>query len=433
MRACTSTLIACLLATGCTTEAPDSLDTADQGVAELRVDATSLLTLNVTRVTVEAAGDTTELVFHGETGTFDASLFLPAGPQSLTARAYADTTLVGASNPVAVDVQPGVVTRVALRIIDLSVDMPIFGPIVDSLTYPTTTQAGSPVTFTIAAVAPANDPVVYDWTTNDCPDSTFTSPHEATTSWSKPTAGACTITAAAISNGVAARRSFVVTVFPAGADTGAVSVSGVFVARPGLELALSDVGCSVVSGSNASCPGMIAAPATTSYVLNAYSWGLSTPGTLAMSDNCGGLFFETFRTGDVIQGRWQPPIAGGVCILTAHAVNSDGGIATVSAAVLTRAGTPPQPPQIALALPPSARLFSFVTAFINVSWFDGLPGSVVVIDTCGGGTTQHDGATSFNRDWQVSSVVASCTVTVQATNTTGVTTVAAGQFQVVLF
>jgi hypothetical protein len=118
MRLCTYVLSVCVFAIGCTTTHPDMLGTASQGVAELRVDAASLVAADVTRVTVETGGLTEELLLNPATGTFDGALFLPAGPQDVVARAFSDQALIGASNPTSVIVQVSAVTRVTLRIID---------------------------------------------------------------------------------------------------------------------------------------------------------------------------------------------------------------------------------------------------------------------------------------------------------------------------
>src|SRR5262249_37447330 len=156
--------------------------------------------------TLAAAGQSQDLVQNFTTGTFDGTLILPAGTQSLVASAFSGDTLVGQSQPVSVDVQPGVVTRVTVRILDLTTDTPIYGPIVDSLSLPTTTEAGTHVTFAISVVAPLGDPVSYSWT-SDCPDSAFSTPDAAATGWSKPTQGACNITVTATSNGFSVAQS----------------------------------------------------------------------------------------------------------------------------------------------------------------------------------------------------------------------------------
>src|ERR1051325_6321169 len=116
MRACLCNLIVAVLMVGCTTTNPE-LDTDHQGV-ELHVDTKPFLTGPITRVSVEAAGQTQDLVFNPATQTFDGTLFLPAGMQSLVARAFGGDMLVGQSQPTPVQVTPGTITRVLLRILD---------------------------------------------------------------------------------------------------------------------------------------------------------------------------------------------------------------------------------------------------------------------------------------------------------------------------
>src|ERR1044071_1269147 len=158
MRACLRSLWIVMFALGCTGH-PDARE-ADRGVAELRIDASPLLASNVTRVTVEAAGQTADLVSNATTGTFDGTLLVPAGSQSFVARAFSDQTLVGQSAPTPAVVQVGAVTRIVIRILDITPDAPpVFGPIFDSLTYPTTVTAGAQTSLAISVVAPAGDPV----------------------------------------------------------------------------------------------------------------------------------------------------------------------------------------------------------------------------------------------------------------------------------
>ncbi len=436
MRACTSTLIVCLLAVGCASAGQDSTDTEDQGIAELRADAASLQAANVTRVTVEVGGQTQELLFNSVTFTYDAALFLPSGSQTLTARAFSDDTQVGASNPVTVNVQPGLVTRVVLRIIDTTVEVPLFGPLLDSITFPTTIQAGGSATFSVAIAAPANDPVSYLWSSS-CLDSDFTSPFTATTSWSKSTPGSCRIDLRATSNGISIETSFTIVVFPEGADNGAVDVSGTFIAAPQLAFFSTGESCSVFSrGTNQSCQKMIASPTVIDFGFTVLGWGLGSPGSLSVSDNCGGRFGVTFRNPDNIQGNWLPPTAGGICVLKVTAVNTDGGIGTLSVAILTRPGTPliSQAPQVFLGLDngcsnasnfPETPLCGSVGpgaafgATASANYFDGFAGRLTIEDNCGGGLTEGT-ANFFIRKWTVSNTPgALCTVTARAANLQG--------------
>src|ERR1044071_6247680 len=116
--------------------------------------------------------------------------------------------LVGQSQPTAVQVTPGTITRGLLRILHLTgTPGQIYGPIFDSLSFPPTTDAGTTVTFAISVVAPLGDPVTYAWS-SDCMDSMFTAASAATTGWSKAAQGTCTITVTAPSNGLTVGPSF---------------------------------------------------------------------------------------------------------------------------------------------------------------------------------------------------------------------------------
>jgi hypothetical protein len=436
-------LTACLVMIGCTAvepDAPDAVSAVSQGVTEVRVDAQSFTGL-VSRVTVEGSGRTQDLVLNFETQTFDGVLTLPSGTQTVVARAFSGADLVGVSTPTAVDVQPGVVTRLLLRIVDVSVETPTFGPIFDSLTFPTSAEVGAPITFALSVVAPAGDPVTYSWTSG-CAAATFSAPDAATTSWSSSSVGSCQIDVVATSRGLSVHQSFFVVVFPAGSLDGGVSISGTFVRSPALELRLNTVHCDVLTGSSdSSCPDAIASPATTSFQLNVFGWGVSTPGTLEITDNCGGSFGVTFPSEDLIQGAWLPPAAGGVCIITGRAINGDGAIGTVTAAVLVHPGTQAtsQTPSLNVSIStefgscflfnndPTAPLSCGgteigVSVFLNTnaSYLDGNPGTLEVTDDCGGGHTVSSNPFNFGQLWTVTpSGGTSCTVTVRATSLQG--------------
>ena len=404
VRACMSSLIIAVFVVACTTNHTESTGSDQQGIAELHVDAHSLIGANVTRVTVDNSGQTTDLAFNPRTGTFDAELLLTAGTQTLTAHAFAGDTLVGASNPTPVVVTDGIITRVVLRILDLTTGPPqVFGPIFDSISFPTTTEVNTLVTFAIAVIAPVGDPVTYAWSA-DCADGSFTPPDAATTQFSKPTAGACAVTVTATSNGFSVVQSFVIAVFPAGATSGALLISTAFVSPPTLQISLPDLGCSQSSNSigfNASCQNTIAAPTVTSYNASVLSWNGSDPGTIDVTDNCGGSVGVSSGGSSDLSGFWLPPAAGGTCIITARAVDADGLVTTESLAVLARPGTAPpigSAPSVfaeyetgcvfgGSTFPSFCGSFSvgaIRTVFYEVFLFDGHPGRTTMTDTCAG-------------------------------------------------
>jgi hypothetical protein len=439
MRAWITTWLVAVLTVGCTTNNTESLAADPQGLAELRVDAGPLLAAGITRITVDGGGPAQELVLNPDTGTFDGTLFLTTGTYSLIARAFSDDTLVGESRPTPVSVQPGIVTRVVIRILDVTAQAPpIFGPIFDSLTFPTTTEAGASVTFALSVIAPAGDPVTYAWTSS-CADATFSAPDAATTTWSKPTPGGCTIDVRASSSGSNVFQSFAIVVFPTGSGNGAAAVSGTLVGRPLIQLILGDLGCVVTPGNDGSCRNTITSPAISSYSANVFSWGASTPGTLELSDSCGGRFGTEQRSPDSVSGAWLPPATGGLCILTARAVSNDGVVGTVAAAALTRPGTAPTPQPVnpfvnletGCPLLPSGNVCGSIQAGAsrsvngNISFGSGRPGTVTVTDDCFGPLPPASlnfffGALFIFSPWTVPPTPgATCTTTVHATSLEG--------------
>jgi len=93
MRGYAGSMIACLMVVGCATTKPSSRAEA-YGRAELHVDlATSFF--DITRVTIEAAGASHDLVKSSFDLTFDGTIALPPGMQTLVAHAFAGHQPVG--------------------------------------------------------------------------------------------------------------------------------------------------------------------------------------------------------------------------------------------------------------------------------------------------------------------------------------------------
>jgi hypothetical protein len=431
------------MAIGCATQ-----DTgAAQGVAQFQIDAGSNFAGTITRVAVLAGGQTQDLSFNPNNNTFSGSMFVPSGSQVVIARAFQRDELIGESAPVTVEILPATVTAVMLRIPDQAPNHPSYGPILDSFTFPTTAQVGVPVIFTMAVVAPVNDPVIYAWTTN-CADSTFSAPGAATTSWTSASPGPCVISVVATSNGISINRSFSITAFPPGPPSGELDATGDFITGPTLELNVNELNCDVRTGTDASCQGSAASPRVFTIGLAPLSWGQSTPGRLEFSDDCGGTFSHN-RTDTFFASQfWLPPVAGGVCIITGRATSIEGSTATLSAAVLVRPGTPATslPPTISADLLTDTGFCAFdethagtpdacggtfahdtADAFGFVGWRDGTPGTVTISDDCGGFAVQG----STDHFWEVlDNGNATCTVTFHATSLQGAESVAMASFNI---
>jgi hypothetical protein len=157
-----------------------------------------------------------------------------------------------------------------------------------------------------------------------------------------------------------------------------------------------------------------------------------------------------FSTPDFMRGLWVPPAAGGLCIVTAHATNGDGLTSAVQVAVLAHAGSAlpdAQPPSLSVGIftpnifcsngtasvqcgtfPPGTPLRDFA----NVSWGNGLAGSVTVTDSCAGAQTVFADFDSFTSStWTVPDLSGTtCTTLIVATNLEGDST--QGQVQYVI-
>lgn len=415
-------------------------------MAELRVDASQLTAADITAVTLVAEEATKDLVLNSSTNTFDGALFLTAGTHTVVARAFAGDMLVGASRPTAVEIQPGVVTRVQLMILDVTQQTSKYGPIVDSLTFPTTAEAGSSVDFAVSAVAPDGSQLSYAWS-SDCAESAFSSPTAPATSWSKTTASTCLIRVTVSSNGFTVVRTFAIAVFPQGAASGAVDASGVFISAPVLSVSLPELQCNLISGDNASCANPIASPTFTSITVTVLSWGGSAPGTLDVNQSCGGRFQLDTET-DPLLGHWLPPVDGGICFLTVHAVNSAGSVANLAPAILVRPGTPPtnttvisavfsgfscsfsntsSPQPVDCGLVPAN---NFIGVSAQFSEDNTIPGPGHFSDDCGGGDFDLDANVfSFGRGWETPNAPGRiCTTTIRKTNIQG-DTMASAHYQ----
>jgi hypothetical protein len=447
--------LAALLAAACA--GPETAGTDDMGMAQVTLITPQVLPFELTRVSVETnTGFSADLTPDPQTGAFTGTMMLPVGVHELTGRAFVNADLVGVSNPVPADIQAGVVTQVMIQILDITGgEQPDFGPILESLSHPTSATAGAEVMFAVSIIDPDGTAVAIDWT-SDCADATFTAPQAATTGWSKATPGTCRVTVTGASNGLSVSQSFSIVVFLAGANQGAVGIVNQFISAPSPELQffVPDGFCFVNPFSfNASCAVVVASP-TVPTVQVSTNWQNGTPGNVTLSDDCGGTFGITLNDPFFMGANWLPPVQGAICRLTARATNQQGVVGEISMAVLVRSGTPRQPsgaPQVRVDL---FGPFGGCTAFSdqgesfcppiqsgttsdlqgNVFWADTLPGTLQIADSCGGtflgGFSDPQGG-FFTDRWQAPAAPApGCSLTVTARSLEGVTRSAVFRFDV---
>ena len=437
-------LVALPLGAGCS-----GSETADaMGTARVRLITPQASSGELTQVTVTTdTGFSTDLARDATTGEFSGSLTLPAGMHALTGRAFVDAELVGESSPVPADIQAGVITAVQMQILDITGgNQPDFGPILESLSHPESTTAGTEVMFAVSFVDPDGDPVTIEWSDN-CTDATFTAPTGPMTGWSKATDGNCTVTVTGTANGSSVSASFDMVVFAAGADQGAAELTGVFVEAPTITMGVFLPGESTCvvdeNAASASCAGAIASPDVGS-VQALVGWGNGTPGTFSVSDDCGGAFGIDFQDDFSLDARWLPPVTGAICRVTLQATNQEGVTASLSAAVLVRDGVERVP-----TITPTVNLgVSFTIEFCSVSsndgplacgalsvdetanvssdvsWGDALPGTLVLSDDCGGTFVDEFSEPDFlAATWQPPAAPTSgCPVKATATSLEGVVT-----------
>jgi hypothetical protein len=439
-------LVSILVAAGCSNESsdPDAV-----GRAQVRLISPQVNGFELTRVSIDTnTGFSGNLVRDAQTGDFTGTLSLPTGVHELTGKAFVAATLVGVSNPVPVDIQAGAVNQVTIQILDIAGgSQPDFAPLLESLSHPAATTAGTVVLFASSAVDLDGTPVLYSWS-DDCFDSIFTAPQAAVTGWSKTTAGTCLVTLTAESGGQSLTVSFSVAVFGAGADLGAVEVVGEFIAAPSpqLQFSVPDGSCYVDKFvDNASCSTPITSPGVAELSGWANVDGNNNTGSLTLFDDCGGAFGVQYQEpGYYIRANWLPPAQGGICRLTVRSVNQEGVVGEISMGVAVRSGTPREPtegPSVSAdvflwdggwtcsVFPGQEDVFcgtapagGRVDLSGGVSWGDSFPGSIVFTDDCGGAFAGDMDVSSgyFYFRWQApGSPVEGCTVTVTATSLEG--------------
>jgi hypothetical protein len=425
----------------------DAESTDATGTARIHLITPQVFDFQLTRVSVETnTGFTVDLARDQQTGDFGGSLALPAGVHEITGRAFVDAEQVGASNPVTAEIQAGAITQIMIQILDTTGgDQPDFGPILESLSHPTSTTVGVEVIFAASVIDLDGTPVSIAWD-DDCSDSSFTSPQEAMTGWSKATPGTCRVTISAASGGQTLATSFNIAVFEAGANQGAADIVSEFISAPSISLflGLPEGFCSVDRfAGNASCASAIASPSTAS-VQASVNWENATPGNFTVVDDCGGAF-GVFANQSFVDGQWLPPVQGAICRVTARAISQEGIVSEMTAAVLVRPGTPRQPtgaPRITVnaflpavfcqgdsengeAFCGSMRPGAFLNFDGNLTWADTIPGQLEVSDSCGGVFSNRFTDTRggfYSGSWQAPAMPApGCAMTITATSLEGVT------------
>lgn len=297
----------------------------------------------VTRVTVAAtpAGTSVDLTADATAGTYSGTLSLPAGSQTLTARAYAGDTLV-AEGSASVTIAGGSAISVTIAVVDVTGPGPgpDHSPVLTSISAsPTTVIAGQTSTLRAEARDVDGDAITFTWTAAPSGCGTFapgsaTAATSATTTFTAIAAGACTVTVEAAARGLADTMAIGLTVLLP------VNVGGVLVPHPAIgsvEFLSPSTATVLRSAADATVRREWAAtvPVSLKVTWDDTPWLARSAATL--EDDCGGAVVSTGTAAASETFAWTPK-AGPVCTLTAR-VERQGLVDTLAVAVLV--GGPP--------------------------------------------------------------------------------------------
>jgi hypothetical protein len=296
--------------------------------------------------TAEPSGIHTTLIFDRTTKEFRGNLVLPEGEATITATAYGSDPNNGAvgSGSAKITITPNTSTPLILRIYDETPQstQPNIRPIIRSVwASSSTTEINKPITFTADAVDLDNDLITYNWSSSCV--GVFTTPHEASTSWTPTAAAACSVTLVLKSVNSTFTENFEIIVYGSGGSgpTGAINIQGQFVGRPLINrIEINDYGhghnynsdINREYGNNANFRNI---PADSIYSITASidftGWHQSA--SASINSDCGGVLQAVSTCAPTptspychISYSWTSPSAGTVCKITATASVTDGSV-----------------------------------------------------------------------------------------------------------
>lgn len=319
-------LFAGMFASSCGNQA----ETHEAGHANVSISAMTS-SQAITSITIEAqpANIIRDLAYNKTAATFSGSLMLPAGTQTLTARAYVDTQAVG-QGAATVTIVAGQTASVFLKILDTSAPtpMPDSSPGIVALVLSTTRPTvGQPVTMSVSAADPNGDPLSYAWTSN-CTSGSFSTTSSADTTWTNTAVGVCTVTATVTAKGKSASQQ--VDIVTLDVASGVATVEGSYVSAPIISHTTasgSGFSCSRYhSDSDATCLQSLS-PGQVIQIASYFTFGeppSADGGTgsidVTLTDNCGGpmlhLNASTLSMGNSAHTSWTAPSTPAVCVLT---------------------------------------------------------------------------------------------------------------------
>ncbi len=277
---------------------------------------------SITRVSLDVspAGISQDLTYNASLSSFVGTLTVPVGNQTLTAKAWAGTTVVG-TGIASVTVVKGQTVQASITILDNTgpATLPFHSPVITSFVIPASAQAGDVMSVNATAFDQDGDPITFAWSAAPSGCAAFANAASASTTASAVTTGTCTLTVVATARGKSDTRSGNLVI---SAATGTISITGVYVPYPRItEIDLIDGTTTLFAITRTGSDATFHTPLveTHAYTLTVHFDSVAD-GTLALSSNCGGTFVQPTLAfpATVASGTWTSPSAPGpACVVTA--------------------------------------------------------------------------------------------------------------------
>ena len=189
---------------------------ADGGFVAVTVTAqTASAQITRVSVTVMPANASADLT-RNPAGTFSGTLDVPVGAQTVTANAWAGTTLAGTGTGSALVVK-GQTVQVFITVPDDTgpAPTPDHSPVITSLTASSNAVlSGDQVSLAATAMDADGDAITFSWTASPAGCGTFATPASASTTWTAGAAGTCAITITVTARGKSDNKSTSIAISP---------------------------------------------------------------------------------------------------------------------------------------------------------------------------------------------------------------------------
>lgn len=250
------------------------------------------------------------------TGSFD----VPVGAATVTAQAFAGSTLIG-SGSASVNVQKGAHVQALITVVDTTGpgNEPDHSPVVTSLVAPVSAQVGDHATLTATAMDGDGDPLAFSWTALPADCGTFATPTAPSTDFTAQTIGGCVVKITVTAGGKTDSKSAPIAI---GAAMGSIDITVTYVPYPLI---------GSIAFFNPDSTPIVSVPRNTGDATIRLPFHKGTPytvtmsfdpwpsGTISLSDSCGGTIVPpAFVPGATsASATWTPTVNTGACIVTA--------------------------------------------------------------------------------------------------------------------